>query len=105
MGYLGRGPDDGPTSGPLASYHTSQAVKDYLRKVNGLLAEKDWPLTLIRLATNAPEQNPIEDVWLQGKTLLRRQTGLKTFAQVKNNFVDSITGNTYHFDKLKWYFP
>lgn len=88
-----------------ASYHTSQLVKDYLQKVNGTRPESQWPLTLIGLATNAPEQNPIEDVWLDGKTQLRKQAGLKTFAQVKNYFVDSITGTTYNFEKFKWYFP
>ena len=88
-----------------ASYHTSQEVKNYLQKVNGRLPESQWPLTLIGLATNAPEQNPIEDVWLQGKTHIRRQTGLKTFSQVKKHFVDTITESTYKFDKLKWYFP
>lgn len=88
-----------------ASYHTSQLIKDYLQEVNGQLPESQWPLTLIGLATNAPEQNPIEDGWLQGKTQIRKQAGLKTFSQVKNYFVDTITGNSYNFDKLKWYFP
>lgn len=88
-----------------ASYHSSQLVKDYLQQVNQELPQEQWPLTLIGLATNAPEQNPIEDVWLQGKTQIRRQTGLKTFSQVKNYFADTITENTYNFEKFKWYFP
>jgi transposase len=88
-----------------ASYHCSQLVKDYLREVNGQLPAEQWPLTLIGLATNAPEQNPIEQVWLDGKTKLRKQTGLNTFAQVKKCFVDSIAANTYYYDKFKWYFP
>ena len=94
-----------------ASYHTSQLVKDYLKEVNGQLPPEQWPLTLIGsltligLATNAPEQNPIEQVWLEGKTKLRKQTGLNTFAQVKKCFVDSIAANTYNYQKLKWYFP
>jgi transposase len=49
-----------------ASYHCSQLVKDYLKEVNGQLPPEQWPLTLIGLATNAPEQNPVEDVWLNG---------------------------------------
>jgi hypothetical protein len=80
-------------------------VKDYLQEVNGQLPQQQWPLTLIGLATNAPEQNPIEDVWLDGKTQIRRTAGLKTFAQVKTHFVDTITSNTYNFEKWKWYFP
>lgn len=88
-----------------ASYHCSQLVKDYLQEVNGQLPQEQWPLTLIGLATNAPEQNPIEQVWLDGKTKLRKQTGLNTFAQVKKCFVDSIADNTYKYEKFKWYFP
>ena len=88
-----------------ASYHCSQLVKDYLKEVNGLLPQQQWSLTLIGLATNAPEQNPIEDVWLNGKTQIRKQTGLNTFAQVKQCFVDTITANTYNYEKFDWYFP
>jgi transposase len=88
-----------------ASYHCSQLVKDYLSEVNGQLPPEQWPLTLIGLATNAPEQNPIEQVWLDGKTKLRKQAGLKTFAQVKNYFQVSIMANTYNYEKFKWYFP
>lgn len=88
-----------------ASYHCSQLVKDYLQQVNGELPQQQWPLTLIGLATNAPEQNPIEDVWLNGKTQIRKQAGLNTFAQVKQCFVDTITANTYNYEKFKWYFP
>jgi transposase len=88
-----------------ASYHTSQLVKDYLKQINGQLPPQQWPLTLIGLATNAPEQNPIEDVWLNGKTQIRKQAGLKTFAQVKQCFVDTISTNTYNYEKFNWYFP
>jgi transposase len=88
-----------------ASYHTSQLVKDYLLTLNGQLPQQQWPLTLIGLATNAPEQNPIEDVWLNGKTQIRKQAGLKTFAHVKECFVDTITSNTYNYEKFNWYFP
>ncbi len=69
------------------------------------MPQEHWPLTLIGLATNAPEQNPIEQVWLDGKTKLRKQAGLNTFAQVKNYFADSISANTYKYEKFKWYFP
>ncbi len=80
-------------------------MKEYLKDVNGQLPQEHWPLTLIGLATNAPEQNPIKQVWLDGKTKLRKQADLNTFAQVKNYFVDSIADNTYNYKKFKWYFP
>ncbi len=86
-----------------ASYHKSQAVRAYLEKVNGRLPENDWPLTLLHFAPNAPEQNPIESVWLQGKTKVRKQAGLDCFQKVKQFFVDTITENNYSFDKFKWY--
>jgi transposase len=86
-----------------ASYHKSETVRQYLQKVNGQLPEKDWLLTLLHFAPNAPEQNPIEAVWLQGKTQVRKQAGLNCFQKVKQFFVDVISAYTYSFDKFKWY--
>jgi transposase len=60
-----------------ASYHKSQLVKEYLQQLHQDWPEEKWLLTLISLATNAPEQNPIEQVWLEGKTQLRKQADLK----------------------------
>jgi transposase len=45
-----------------APYHRSQAFRDYLEQVNQGRSEKEWLIKCIRLAPNAPEQNPIEDV-------------------------------------------
>lgn len=86
-----------------ASYHKSETVRQYLEKINGQLPEKERPLTLLHFAPNAPEQNPIEAVWLQGKTQIRKQAGLDCFQKVKQFFVDTVTENTYSFDKFKWY--
>lgn len=86
-----------------ASYHKSETVRQYLEKINGQLPEKDWPLTLLHFAPNAPEQNPIEAVWLQAKTQVRKQAGLDCFQKVKQFFIDTITENTYASDKFKWY--
>lgn len=86
-----------------ASYHRSQTVREYLGKINGQLPQEEWPLTLLHFAPNAPEQNPIEAVWLQGKTKVRQQAGLNCFQQVKQFFVDTVTESTYSFDKFKWY--
>lgn len=86
-----------------ASYHKSQQVKAYLQQVNGQLPEKDWPLTLLHFAPNAPEQNPIEAVWLAGKTQLRKQAGLNCFSKVKQFFAETISQQTYSFDKFNWY--
>jgi transposase len=67
-----------------ASYHRSQAVKDYLQSVNQGLDESAWRITCIRFAPNDPTQNPIEDVWLQAKRLIRESYHLcKSFDAVK----------------------
>jgi transposase len=86
-----------------ASYHKSETVRQYLQKVNGQLPEKDRPLTLLHFVPHAPGQNPIEAVWLQGKTQIRKQAGLDCFEKVKQFFVDTIIDSTYSFDKFKWY--
>ncbi len=52
-------------------------VKRALR-VNGDKDEKAWSILCIPFAPNAPDQNPVEDIWLQGKNYLR-----KCFAQNK----------------------
>lgn len=64
-----------------ASYHRSREVKSYLDLVNQGLEPKNWKITCIRFAPNAPEQNPIEDVWLSAKRFLREFYSLcSTFA-------------------------
>ena len=42
----------------------SQEIKTYLQLVNQDLAEDLWHITCTRLAPNAPEQNPVSDIWL-----------------------------------------
>jgi len=83
-----------------ASYHKYKEMKAFLAKMNGDLAEEDWRITCIILAPNAPEQNPVEDIWLQGKNELRNKYYLcKSFAEVKKLFVNTIDGKTYNFPK------
>ena len=55
-----------------ASYHRSGEVKSYLDSLNQGLEPSLWKITYIRFAPNAPEQNPIEDVWKGCKTFCRR---------------------------------
>ncbi len=55
-----------------ATYHYSQEFREYLKRVNQGKTEQEWIIKCIKLAPNAPEQNPIEDVWLQGKEMLRK---------------------------------
>ncbi|MDS3860441.1 transposase [Thermosynechococcaceae cyanobacterium BACA0444] len=47
-----------------AAYHNSDDFRKYLHQVNGDKSEQEWPIYCIKLAPYAPEQNPIEAVWL-----------------------------------------
>lgn len=89
-----------------ASYHRNGEIKEFLAQVNAGLSEEDWRVTLCPFAPNAPEQNPVEDLWLAGKNHVRRCFAQnKTFAQVKacfSSFVSSFRLNSVKFD---WYAP
>jgi len=87
-----------------ASYHCSEAVQTYLSKVNQGLEEKDWQVTCLLFAPNAPDQNPVEDVWLQGKNFLRRHFFENTtFQQVKCSFFNFLNKKVFKFQKPSWY--
>jgi putative transposase len=53
---------------------------------------------------NGQGQNPLEDIWLQGKNFLRRHFyENKTFQQVKSSFLNFLNKKIFNFEKLKWY--
>jgi transposase len=87
-----------------ATYHRSAELKEYLDRINGDLPPDQWRLTLWSFAPNALEQNPVEDVWLRGKSYLREHfTDCLTFSQTKSLFVDFLNRSTFLFEKVKWY--
>lgn len=87
-----------------ASYHYSQEFRDYLAQVNLGKLEAEWLIKCIKLAPCAPEQNPIEDVWLQGKQMLRRYWHLcQNFNIVKWLFEWTVTQDCFDFPKLYMY--
>ncbi len=87
-----------------ATYHRFADMRDYLAEVNEGLPENEWPVTCILLAPNAPEQNPVEDIWLKGKNWLRRQFAFnKTFADVKQCFVEHLQDKFFQSAKFDWY--
>ena len=89
-----------------ASYHQHGEIQTYLAELNAGLAEDDWLVTCIRLAPNAPEQNPVEDIWLKGKNWLRTQFAFnKTFADVKRSFFDCLADGIFPLKKFDWYNP
>ena len=87
-----------------ASYHRSQELKDYLQSLNTEREPGERQLTCIRFAPNAPEQNPVEDVWLQAKRFLREFYHLcDSFSLVKLLFALVTYGRTFDFPKLFMY--
>ena len=88
-----------------ATYHKGDLVKDFLVQVNKDLPKENFKLTLMRFAPNAPEQNPVEDIWLQGKNFIRRNfTELSSFAKVKKQFFNFLDKNKFYFNKYNWYY-
>ena len=84
-----------------AKYHYSKEIKEYLEKINGGKEEKEWPITCIKLAPNAPEQNPVEDIWLQGKNFIRKfYKYCESFRDVKYLFKYFIEGEKFSFKKI-----
>lgn len=87
-----------------ATYHRSGKVKEFLAQVNGELSLTEWRITCIRLAPNAPEQNPVEDIWLQGKEFLRKYAHLcKNFKSVKLLFRMLTHQQIFDFPKAFMY--
>lgn len=54
------------------SYHRCQKMKEFLASQNQNLSSDEWNITCQLFAPYAPEENPVEAIWLQLKTLLRR---------------------------------
>lgn len=66
------------------SYHRSTVVRQFLAQLNAGLPSPQWKLTCIQLAPHDPQQNPVEDVWLQAKQFIRKYARLcKQFHSVK----------------------
>lgn len=84
-----------------ASFHKYKEMKKYLEKINFGLEKKDWNVTCFVLAPNAPEQNPVEDIWLKGKNFIRKNFILnKTFNKVKQSFENFLNRKVFNFEKL-----
>ena len=87
-----------------ASYHKYKEMKEYLEEINQGLDISEWRLTCKLFAPNAPEQNPVEDIWLNAKNWLRKcWHGLSSFSLVRWFFSFLIEGQFYDFPKLYKY--
>ena len=87
-----------------ASYHNSQKFRDYLSAINQNLLEEEWLITCTKFAPNAPEQNPVEDIWLQVKSFIRQFYYLcSSFKIVKWLFKFFADGQIFDFPKIFQY--
>lgn len=90
--------------GDGAAYHKGEKMREFLKEVNAGLQEKNWQITCYLLAPYAPEENPIEAVWLQLKNLLRRcYRFCKNFLIIKHLFEMLARHKLFNFPNLKNY--
>ncbi len=84
-----------------ATYHRSKEIQGFLDEVNQGLTIDQWKIRCVRFAPNCPEQNPIEDIWLQAKTWVRRFCALiPTFSHLKWMFEWFIRHTIFDFPTL-----
>jgi len=87
-----------------ASYHRYKEMKTYLQEVNYGLEETKREINCVLFAPNAPEQNPVENIWLQGKNYLRKfWYKLTSFKLVKWFFTFLLANEFFKFPKVNKY--
>jgi transposase len=87
-----------------ASYHRGEEMKNFLGEENEGLKEEEWKVRCQRFAPYAPEENPVEAIWLQLKTLLRRFYPFgKNFKIVKYLFQMFVNLKLFNLPDLKKY--
>jgi len=87
-----------------ATYHRGDLIKSYLRRLHGERPEAERLIHIEYFAPNAPEQNPMEDVWLSAKRWIRSHFfEMENFRQVKDNFASFIQNFTLKTVKFDWY--
>lgn len=87
-----------------ASYHSGEEMSKFLTEQNQGLSPENWQITCHKFARYAPEENPVEAIWLQLKNLLRRFYWLgKNFLVVKRLFEFFAKFQLFNFPNLKKY--
>lgn len=87
-----------------AKYHKSSEIQNFLSSVNDEHEPQQWLINCIRFAPNAPQQNPVEDVWLPAKNFGRKFWPLaKSFAIAKWLFKFFTNHQKFDFPKLNQY--
>jgi hypothetical protein len=79
-------------------------MRSYSEEVDKGSEEKDRKVTCLLSESAAPGQNPVEDIWLEGKNFLRRHFYQnRTSAQVERSFSDFPNRQFSDFKKSEWY--
>jgi putative transposase len=87
-----------------ASYHKYGLMRDYLEEVNEDLDKSKWLITCELFAPHAPEQNPVEDIWLNAKRFVRENFILcESFSKVKELFMSATSFKVFDFPKIHAY--
>ena len=88
-----------------ASYHTGRLVRNFLAAINHGANPAEWKIQCLLLALNAPDQNPVEDVWLKAKNYVRQNAFCNlSFAKMVKQFEEAFDIIPFDFHKLSWYF-
>lgn len=87
-----------------ASWHQGPVLRTYLAACNDGLPPEAWPITLIHFAPHDPTQNPIEEVWHQGKTAIRKLRRAAThFREVIAAFEERLERAFFAFPNRQMY--
>lgn len=87
-----------------AAYHRGEKMREFLAEINQGLDQKNWQITCHLFAPYAPEENPIEAIWLSLKNLLRRcYRFCKNFRIMNKIFELLVDFNLFNFPNLKNY--
>ena len=87
-----------------ASYHKYGEFRYFLSSVNRDKEPKDGSITYILFAPNAPQQNPVEDIWLPAKNFLRKYWYLcRSFKIIKFLFEFFTKEHKFDFPKIRQY--
>ena len=87
-----------------ASYHRSKEVHAYLTMINEGTTEANRCVHCICFAPYAPQQNPIETIWLKAKRFVRQKGwNCSRFSEIKQYFLDSIQNKRVQYKNLHMY--
>jgi transposase len=77
-----------------AKWHKSQELREHLKKGQSL-----EHIHLINFPPYAPDENPQEHVWKEGKQMIAN-TNFESFTALKDAFCSAVTGRTFNYRVL-----